>query len=156
MKKTLIAFSVTVMLSIILFLTIGLTGCEWFNTSVLGKPNKTELEAKEKAARDEAVRDSTRKAEQAKYDALLAKEKEEAAKKVSLPFNIIVGAFEEFPNADNMVSFYQSKGFNPQTFDFGGLRHVSAVSFETMVEAERALENLLETDYCEEAWIFKR
>jgi hypothetical protein len=157
MKKTFIAFSVTVGLSILLFLSIGLTGCDWFNTSVLRKPGKEELARKERDAQ-KAELDSIRKIELAKLEALKAQEQEEAerSRNVYKPFHIIVGAFEEFQNAENMVGLYKSKGYSPETFDIGGLRHVSAISFETRPDAETALSNILEMDYCEEAWILRK
>jgi hypothetical protein len=154
MKKTIIAFSVTVMLSIILFLSIGLSGCDWFNTSILGKSKKEGLD--EKASYKEDL-DSIRNAERLKYEALVAQEKEQAKNQTPKPYHVIVGAFEEKPNADNMFDLFKSKGYSPLLFDYGGLTHVSAVSFETLHEAETALRNMLELDYCpEDAWIFKR
>ncbi|MDR0559395.1 MAG: SPOR domain-containing protein [Prevotellaceae bacterium] len=157
MKKTLIAFSVTMMLSVVLFLGIGLTGCDWFNTNVLGKQSVAEQEALEAEALEQARMDSIRKAESENLEAMRAKERElEEASNAVKPYHIIVGAFEEPQNADNMVEFYKSKGFNPTMFDYGGLRHVAAASFQTQSEADRAMEELNNTDYCEEAWIFKR
>jgi hypothetical protein len=153
MRKIVIAFSVTVMLAIVLFLGIGLTGCDWFNTSVLGKSGK---EAMEEVAEKENL-DSIRNIERLKYEALIAKEKEEAQNQRPKPYNIIVGAFEERPNADNMSALFKSNGYNPVLFDYGGLTHVSAVSFETLQEAETALRNMLNLSYCpEDAWIFKK
>jgi hypothetical protein len=155
MKKTIIAFSVTVMLSIILFLGIGLTGCDWFNTSVLGKSDKKEAAKKETVTEN---LDSIRNAERLKYEALMEKEKEQQAQnQAPKPYNIIVGAFEERPNADNMSDLFKSNGYSPVLFDYGGLTHVSAVSFETLREAETALRSMLQLSYCpEDAWIFKR
>lgn len=154
MKKTIIAFSVTVMLSIILFLGIGLTGCDWFNTSILGKSKKEVTE--EKADGKENL-DSIRNAERLKYEALIAQEKEQAKNQTPKPYHIIVGAFEEKPNADNMSDLFKSNGYSPVLFDYGGLTHVSAVSFETLQEAETALRNMLNLSYCpEDAWIFKK
>jgi len=143
------------MLSIALFLVVGLTGCDWFNTSVLGKTSK-ETVAKEKEAA-QAELDSIRKVELAKLAALEEKEKEQANAQVVKPYHIIVGAFEEQPNADSMSELFKSNGYNTYLFDYGGLTHVSAISFETLSEAEKALENMLELSYCpEDAWIFKR
>jgi hypothetical protein len=154
MKKIIIAFSVTVMLAITLFLAIGLTGCDWFNTSVLGKSSK---EATKEKVVDKENLDSIRNAERLKYETLLAKEQEEAKKQVSKPYHIIVGAFEEKPNADNMSDLFKSNGYNPVMFNYGGLTHVSAISFETFHEAETALRSMLNLSYCpEDAWIFKR
>lgn len=154
MKKTIIAFSVTVMLSIILFLSIGLTGCDWFNTSILGKSKKEELE--DKASYKENL-DSIRNAERLKYEALVAQEREQANNQTPKPYHVIVGAFEERPNADNMFNLFKSNGYSPVLFDYGGLTHVSAVSFETLHEAETALKNMLDLNYCpEDAWIFKK
>jgi hypothetical protein len=154
MKKIVIAFSVTVMLAIVLLLGLGLTGCEWFNTSVLGKPKKAVLEEK---IVDKENLDSIRNAERIKYEALIAKEKEEAENQVPKPYHIIVGAFEEKPNADNMSNLFKSNGYNPVLFNYGGLTHVSAVSFGTLHEAETALRNMLDLSYCpEDAWIFKK
>jgi hypothetical protein len=154
MKKIIIAFSVTVMLAIILLLGLGLTGCDWFNTSVLRKQNKAISE--EKAADRENL-DSIRNAERIKYEALEALEREQAKNQSPKPYHIIVGAFEEQPNANNMSSLFKSNGYNPVLFDYGGLTHVSAVSFETLQEAETALRNMLNLNYCpEDAWIFKR
>ncbi|MDR1584473.1 MAG: SPOR domain-containing protein [Prevotellaceae bacterium] len=154
MKKIIIAFCVTVMLSIALFLTIGLTGCDWFNTSILGKSNKELL--KEKVTDKENL-DSIRNAERLKYEALVEKEKEQIKKQVYKPYHIIVGAFEERPNADNMSDLFKSNGYNPVLFDYGGLIHVAAVSFETLQEAEVALRNMIDLSYCpEDAWIFKK
>jgi hypothetical protein len=142
------------MLSIILFLVIGLTGCDWFNTNILGKSNKEP--AKEKIAEIENL-DSIRNAERIKYEALMAKEQEQAEEQVYKPYHIIVGAFEEIRNADNMFNLFKSHGYNPVLFNYGGLTHVSAVSFATFQEASIALRNMLNLDYCpEEAWIFKR
>jgi cell division septation protein DedD len=155
MKKIIIALSVTVMLSIALFLGIGLTGCDWFNTSILGKSSKETID-KEKEA-PQAELDSIRKVELAKLAALEAKEQEQAKAQVVKPYHIIVGAFEEKPNADNMSELFKSNGYNTYLFDYGGLTHVSAISFETLSEAETALQNMLELSYCpEDAWIFKR
>jgi hypothetical protein len=154
MKKTIIAFSVTVMLSIILFLGIGLTGCDWFNTSILGKSKK---DATAEKSIDAENLDSIRNAERIKYEALMAREKEQAQNQTPKPYHIIVGAFEEKPNADNMFNLFKSNGYSPIMFDYGGLTHVSAVSFDTLSEAETALRNMLNLSYCpEDAWIFKR
>jgi hypothetical protein len=154
MRKIVIAFSVTVMLAIALFLVIGLTGCDWFNTSVLGKSNK---EATEEKVTEKENLDSIRNVERLKYEALIAKEKEQAQNQVPKPYHIIVGAFEERPNADNMSALFKSNGYNPVLFDYGGLTHVAAVSFETLQEAETALRNMLNLSYCpEDAWIFKK
>jgi hypothetical protein len=154
MKKIIIAFSVTVMIAIAVFLAIGLTGCEWFNTSVLGKASK---EVSEEETIDKENLDSIRKAEQIKLAEIMAREQEQAKNQAPKPYNIIVGAFEEKPNADNMFNLFKSNGYNPVMFDYGGLTHVSAVSFETLPEAETALRNMLNLSYCpEDAWIFKR
>jgi hypothetical protein len=142
------------MLAIILVLGLGLTGCDWFNTSVLGKPKKVVSEEK---VIDKENLDSIRNAERLKYEALEALEKEQAKNQAPKPYHIIVGAFEEKPNADNMSELFKSNGYSPVQFDYGGLTHVSAVSFETLQEAETALRNMLNLSYCpEEAWIFKR
>jgi hypothetical protein len=154
MKKIIIAFSVTVMIAILLFLTVGLTGCEWFNTSVLGKSNK---EVSEETSIEQDKLDSIRQAEKLKLEAMVAREQEEARNQVPKPYHIIVGAFEEKPNADNTFSLFKANGYNPVMFDYGGLTHVSAVSFETLQEAETALRNMLNLSYCpEDAWVFKR
>lgn len=154
MKKIIIAFSVTVMLAISLLLGLGLTSCEWFNTNVLGKSKK---EISDEKVSDRENLDSIRNAERIKYEALVAKEKEEAQRRVPKPYHIIVGAFEEKPNADNMSKLFKSNGYTPVLFDYGGLTHVSAVSFETLQEAETALRSMLNLSYCpEDAWIFKR
>ncbi|MDR1339548.1 MAG: SPOR domain-containing protein [Prevotellaceae bacterium] len=154
MKKIIIAFSVTVMLAILLLLGLGLSGCDWFNTSVLGKSKK---EASEEKISDKENLDSIRNAERIKYEALEALEREQAKNQAPKPYHIIVGAFEEKPNADNMSSLFKSNGYNPVLFNYGGLTHVSAVSFETFHEAETALRNMLNLSYCpEDAWIFKR
>ncbi|MDR1897210.1 MAG: hypothetical protein LBR10_10515, partial [Prevotellaceae bacterium] len=134
MKKTLIAFSVTVMMAITVLLAIGFTGCDWFNTNVLNKPNKSELEAREKESK-QAELDSIRKAERAKLAALEAKEKELAQTQVGKPYHIIVGAFEEQVNANNMDNLFKSNGYSTEMFNYGGLIHVSAISFETLQEA---------------------
>jgi hypothetical protein len=152
MKKTLIAFSATVMIAIV-FLLIGLTGCEWFDTSILRKTKKETVEN----LPDKENLDSIRNAERLKYEALMAKEREQAKEMTPKPYHIIVGAFEERPNANGMADLFRSNGYNPVLFDYGGLTHVSAVSFETLHEAETALRNMLDLSYCpEEAWIFKR
>ncbi|MDR2382567.1 MAG: SPOR domain-containing protein [Prevotellaceae bacterium] len=154
MKKIIIAFSVTVMISIAVFLAIGLTGCEWFNTSVLGKSPKEVLE--EEVFEEENL-DSLRKAEQIKVVEFMAREQELAKNQKPKPYHIIVGAFEEKPNADNMFNLFKSNGYNPVMFDYGGLTHISAISFESLQEAETALRNMLNLSYCpEDAWIFKR
>jgi hypothetical protein len=154
MKKIIIAFSVTVMLAIILLLGLGLTGCDWFNTSVLGKQKKVLSEGK---VTDKENLDSIRNAERIKYEALEALEREQAKNQTSKPYHIIVGAFEEKPNADNMSDLFKSNGYSPVLFNYGGLTHVAAVSFETLQEAEIALRNMLSQSYCpEDAWIFKR
>ncbi|MDR1130668.1 MAG: SPOR domain-containing protein [Prevotellaceae bacterium] len=153
MKKIIIAFSVTVMLAILLLLGLGLTGCDWFNTSVLGKSKAVS----EEKISDKENLDSIRNAERIKYEELVAMEKEQAKNQAPKPYHIIVGAFEEKPNADNMSSLFKSNGYNPVLFNYGGLTHVSAVSFETLQEAETALRNMLNLSYCpEDAWIFKR
>ncbi|MDR2286813.1 MAG: SPOR domain-containing protein [Prevotellaceae bacterium] len=154
MKKIVIAFSVTVMLAIALLLGVGITGCDWFNTSVLGKSKK---EMTEKKDTEKENQDSIRRAELLKYEALKAREEEQAKNQVPKPYHIIVGAFEEKPNADNMSALFRSNGYNTVLFDYGGLTHVSAISFETLQEAETALRNMLNLSYCpEDAWIFKR
>jgi hypothetical protein len=156
MKKIIIAFSVTVMISIAVFLAIGLTGCEWFNTSVLGKSYK---EISEEEAVEKENLDSIRQVEKARQMKLaeMAREMEQAKDQTPKPYHIIVGAFEEKPNADNMFNLFKSNGYNPVRFDYGGLTHISAVSFESLHEAETALRNMLNLSYCpEDAWIFKR
>lgn len=158
MKKTLIAFSVTVMLAITLLLGIGLTGCDWFNKNVLGKQTQQELEAIGEQQKDHEL-DSIRQAALAKSAELEAKDKElaEQSKNVNKPYHIIVGAFEEQENVDNMVALFKSHGYNTQTFRMDYLTCVSAISFETVREAETALQNMLELDYCpEDAWVYKR
>jgi hypothetical protein len=142
------------MLAITLFLGIGLSGCDWFNTNVLGKSNK---EVKEEKVTSAENLDSIRNAERLKYVALKAQEEELAKNQAPKPYQIIVGAFEEKPNADNMSKLFKSNGYNPVLFDYGGLTHVSAVSFETLQEAETALRSMLNLSYCpEDAWIFKK
>jgi uncharacterized membrane protein YcjF (UPF0283 family) len=154
MKRIIIAFSVTVMIAIAVFLAIGLTGCEWFNTSVLSKSNK---EVSDEEIVEKENLDSIHKAEQMKLAEIMAREQEQAKNQAPKPYNIIVGAFEETPNADNMFNLFKSNGYNPVRFDYGGLTHISAVSFETLQEAETALRNMLNLSYCpEDAWIFKR
>jgi hypothetical protein len=154
MKKIIIAFSITVMVALVLSLSIGLVGCDWFNKSVLSKSDKEVVEEKD-IEKDNL--DSIRKAERIKLEEMLAREKEEAKNQTSKPYHIIVGAFEEKPNADNMSNLFKTNGYKPILFDYGGLTHVSAVSFETLHEAETALRSMLELSYCpEDAWIFKR
>jgi hypothetical protein len=153
MKKIIIAFSVTVMIAILLFLAIGFTGCEWFDTSVLGKSNRDVLEVQE-VGKD--ILDSIRQVEKIKLEEMMAREREQAKNQTPKPYHIIVGAFEEKPNADNTFDLFKSNGYSPIMFDYGGLTHVSAVSFETLHEAETALQNMLDLSYCpEDAWIFK-
>ncbi|MDR3246200.1 MAG: SPOR domain-containing protein [Prevotellaceae bacterium] len=154
MKKIIIAFSITVMLAIAVLLGVGLTGCDWFDSSVLGKkPAETQASSES----TEKHMDSIRNAERAKYAELEAKEKELAKSQVVKPYHIIVGAFEEKPNADNMSNLFKSNGYSTVLFDYGGLTHVSAISFETVQEAETALRNMLKLSYCpEDAWIFKK
>jgi hypothetical protein len=56
-----------------------------------------------------------------------------------------------------MDNLFKSNGYSTEMFNYGGLIHVSAISFETLQEAELALRNMLELSYCpEDAWIFKR
>jgi cell division septation protein DedD len=154
MKKIIIAFSITVMLAITVLLGVGLTGCDWFNSSVLGK---TPAETPAKNENTEKQMDSIRNAERAKYAELEAKEKELAKSQAVKPYHIIVGAFEEKPNADNMSNLFKSNGYSTALFDYGGLTHVSAISFETLQEAETALRSMLQLSYCpEDAWIFKK
>jgi hypothetical protein len=142
------------MLAITLVLGIGFTGCDWFNTAILGKTKK---DVSEEKALDNENLDSIRKAEQIKLAELMAKEQEQAQNQTPKPYHIIVGAFEEKPNADNVFNVFKSNGYSPVLFDYGGLTHVAAVSFETLPEAETALRNMLDLSYCpEDAWIFKR
>ena len=140
-----------------MLLGIGLTGCDWFNESVLGKQNKADLEALEQEKRQSEL-DSIKRVETAKLEALLAKEKEQLQSNPSKgPFHIIVGAFEEKENVDNTVSLFKTHGYSVSVFNLGGLTHVSAISFETLREAETALKNMLKLDYCpEDAWVLKR
>jgi hypothetical protein len=153
MKKIIIAFAVTAMIAVTLVVGIGLTGCEWFNTSVLGKSNK---EVSEEKTVEKDNLDSIRQAERIKLEEMVAREKEQAKNQTPKPYHIIVGAFEEKPNADNMFDLFKSNGYTPVMFDYGGLTHVSAVSFETFHEAETALRNMLKLSYCpEDAWVFK-
>jgi hypothetical protein len=140
------------MIAIAIVAGMGLTGCEWFNKNVLGKSDKENSEGN-----TVEIDDSIRQAERIKYLEMKAKEQEQSHNQMSKPYHIIVGAFEEKPNADNMLNLFKSNGYNPITFDYGGLTHVSAVSFDTLQEAEAALQNMLNLSYCpEDAWIFKK
>lgn len=155
MKKTLIAFSVAVMLAISIFLVIGISGCEWFDTSVLNKPKKTDIEAleqKEKEAEEQ------RKLEEAQARfALEQVEKEEKEKQeVMKPYHVVLGCFEIKENAEKMITLLKSKGYSPYEFKFGSYTCVSVKSYDTLHEAEKALEYFLTQDYCpEDPWVHK-
>lgn len=159
MKKTLIAFSVTIMLSIALLLGVGLSACDWFNTSVLGKPSQEEIAKKaELQLRTESRRDSMRLAEIANRNALQSNEEQQANLDFSSkPFHLIVGCYEEQSNVDGMLATLKAKGFQANTFKLGGLTCVSAISYKTLLEAETELDKLMDNDFCpDDAWVYRK
>lgn len=167
MKKTLFAFSVTVVLSIAVFLAIGLSGCDWFNTTILGKPSQTELDEREKQRKDELSRlDSIRNAEAEKLANLEAKEAAEAngnetATKSNGAYHIIVGCYEEQINVNNMLNTLKSNGYsNATSFPMGGLTAVSAGSFGSEREAMNEIDKMYDKEFTEEIeddiWVFNK
>lgn len=144
------------MLSITMFLVVGLSGCDWFNTAVLGKPGKAEIAENERQEQEETRRwDSIRNAEAKKLAELRERdEKERAEAAANKPYHIIVGSYEEQVNADRMFNLFKSHGYNPVMIRLADLTCVSAKSYSTLAEAESALRDFLKLDYCpEDAWI---
>ena len=153
------AFSVTVVLSITLFLVVGLSGCDWFNTSVLGKPGKAELAERERQDKEKIrLLDSMRTAAAEKLAELQERDnKTQTAVEADKQYHIIVGSYEEQENADRMFNTFKSHGYNPSLIRMGDLTCVSAKSYDTLAEAERELENFLDLDYCpEDAWVYRK
>ena len=172
MKKTLFAFSVTVVLSIAVFLTIGLTGCDWFNTTILGKPSQTELAEREKQRQEQLTQlDSVRRAEAEKLANLQAKNSLHSDGNGDnsnnhggggKSYHVILGCYEEQANIDNMITFLKEKGYNPYTFPIGGLTAVAAVSFDTEQQAMAEIYKMEDRDFSEDLeleddiWVYKK
>jgi cell division septation protein DedD len=166
MKKTLFAFSVTVVLSIAVFLAIGLTGCDWFNTTILGKPSQTELAEKEKQRQQELNQlDSIRRAAAQQLAELENKNSQQQTKTGNddkKPWHVIVSCYEEKVNVDNMMAQLKSIGYEPYTLPMGNLTAVSAAGFDTEQEAWGLKNKLEDSDYEfvgeieDEIWVYKK
>ena len=142
-----------------MFLVVGLSGCDWFNTSVLGKPGKAELAERERQDKEKIrLLDSMRTAAAEKLAELQERDnKAQAVTEIDKPYHIIVGSYEEQENIDRMFNAFKSHGYNPILIRMGDLTCVSAKSYDTLAEAERELENFLELDYCpEDAWVYHK
>ncbi|MDR1056618.1 MAG: SPOR domain-containing protein [Prevotellaceae bacterium] len=165
MKKTLFAFSVTVVLSIAIFLAIGLSGCDWFNTTILGKPSQIELAEKEKQRQQELSQlDSIRKVEAQKLANLEAKSASLVAETngANKPWHVIMGCYEEQANVSNMMNNLKTIGYNPYTLNMGHLTAVSAAGFDTEQEAWSEKYKIEEKEYEfaeeieDEIWVYRK
>lgn len=159
MKKTLFAFSVTVVFSIAVFFAIGLSGCDWFNTAILGKPSQTELAEREKQRQNELNRmDSIRRAETEKYVNLESKNVALADNKsdISKPYQVVLGCYEEQANINNMMNTLKQHGYTPYTFSIGGLTAVAAAGFDTESQAIAEMNKIENKDFCEDIWVYKK
>lgn len=147
------------MLSIALLLGVGLSACDWFNTSVLGKPSQEEISKKaEEQLRIDSRLDSMRLAEIAKLNALQSRENEQQLNNANnKPYHIVVGSYEEQSNVDKMITTLKAHGYEPYTFKLSGLTCVSATSYNTLLEAENALDKFMDYDFCpDDVWVYHK
>lgn len=85
-----------------------------------------------------------------------ARKKEEAAKAKLPRHHIIVGSFKKESNAKKLISDLKSKGFeNATSFSHNNLILVSATSFESVVKAREAQEEILQEQQLEN-WVLTK
>jgi hypothetical protein len=139
---------------------LSLNSCEWFNTSILGKPSKAEIARRIKV--ENARKDSIAKAEQARL-AEIERQKEEEAEREreealrNQRYHVIFGCFKVSSNAERMVSLLESNGYTPVVLHFAnGFSCVSIQSFSDIHTAYNAMNGFMRTvSYCPvDVWVY--
>ncbi|MDR3350570.1 MAG: hypothetical protein LBN98_02835 [Prevotellaceae bacterium] len=142
---------------------ISLSGCDWFNTTFLGKPSKAELAKKaqrEKARQDSIAEVQLQLTQEAEQQALEQQQAEEEAARLaaeSKRYHVVVGCFRVSSNADRMVGLLQSKGYNPKLMRFkNGFACISAASFNDIHTAYNEMNSLIRSsDFApEDTWVY--
>jgi hypothetical protein len=139
---------------------LSLNSCDWFNTTILGKPSKAEIAQRIK--KENARKDSLAKVEKERLAEMERQrlELEEAARleaQHNQRYHIIFGCFKVSTNTARMMTFLSDKGYNPLTLNFSnGFSCVSIQSFGDIHSAYNAMNGLMRTtNFCpEDVWVY--
>ncbi|MDR1406026.1 MAG: hypothetical protein LBI89_02330 [Prevotellaceae bacterium] len=142
---------------------ISLNSCDWFNTTFLGKPSKSEQARK--TQRDKARQDSIASAQQqlALEAEQLAAEQQRAEEETarlaaeSKRYHVVIGCFRVSSNASRMMNLLQSKGYSPKLVQFrNGFACISAASFDDIHTAYNEMNSLIRSSSFapEDTWVY--
>lgn len=144
---------VTLMAAVMLF-----TGCDFFR-SLVGKPTSKDLERMKQEALEQARRqreqDSINRAK-----AIALEQAQEEARKNSIEnagrYHVILGSFKVEGNAEKMLSLLEKNGYTPRKIEFNnGFEVVSVSAYDNYREALRAMEDVMEYEFCpEDVWVY--
>ena len=134
-----------------------LTGCDFFR-SLVGKPTSKDLER----MRQEALEQERLQREQDSLNRVRALELEQAriAAENSLEnagkYHVILGSFKVEGNAEKMYAMLEKNGYKPRVIEFNnGFEAVSVAAYNDYREALRAMEDIMEYQFCpEDVWIY--
>jgi len=141
---------------------VMLTGCDFFR-SLVGKPTSAEIEQMRLAAEDNLKKqmtlDSARMAEAAAAAAADSMSVEEKVPPITADcprYNVILGSFRVYSNADKMLKELDALGYTPKSIQFrNGFKLVSVFQGNGLSEAVGAMNNLRDKDFCpEDVWIY--
>ncbi len=122
---------------------LSLNSCDWFNTTILGKPSKAEIAKKIRL--ENQRKDSLARAQQEAAQLRLQEEAEAATKaqleaQQNMRYHVIVGCFKTPSNATRMMEKLTTKGFRPTSLKFkNGFDCISAQSFDDIHAAFNAM-----------------
>ncbi len=143
-----------------LSMLLSLNSCDWFNSTILGKPSKAEIA--KKIRMENARKDSLANLEQEALQ-LRQQQEAEAAAAAQLEaernqrYHVLVGCFKVKSNADRMMAKLSSKGFHPIALEFrSGFTCISAQSFSDIHVAYNAMNALMKnSDFCPgDVWVY--
>ena len=137
-----------------------LSSCDWFNSSILGKPSKSEQEL---ARLEQARKDSL---DMAAANLELKEQAEESVSSEAIVnvvrpltgdrYHVIIGCFKVMENADNMMTLLEENDYTPQKVYFqNDYTCVSAASSDNVNEMYEVMSKMLQADFCPlDIWIY--
>lgn len=141
------------------FLLLSLNSCEWFNTTILGKPSKAEIAMK--IQREKIRQDSLKNVEALAAAQMQEQEAANALQQeaqLNQRYHVMVGCFKVAANADRMMGKLQEKGYHPVSMKFkNGFTCISVQAFADVHAAYNAMQGLMKgnNDFCpDDIWVY--
>jgi len=130
---------------------LSLSSCDWFNTTILGKPSKAEIAKRiriENQRKDSLARVEQHAAlmrqQQLEAEAAERREGEVQQGQHHMRYHVIIGCFRKNTNAERMMSRLQSQGYHPTSIKFkNGFDCISAQAFSDIHAAFNAMNALM-------------